>query len=249
VPPEAEELVREIVYPLWDMGLEVSHATRSVNECLRLARQDYEVLTSLLDGRFICGMSPLFHKLMERLRGKFIAARSSRIIDWLIDSNRMRHARFGDSAYLLEPNLKEGQGGLRDYHTMLWIARISRISSRRGIWSITATCRITNTGRSPRHSILSGRCATSCTCCWGENAINCIWNTRPGWPRPCTSRGLNGLLPVEKLLGDLHGRMEFIKQTYRVFIYEMEQKKRLKRKNKHLKAHPGGRASNSTAAC
>ena len=72
VPPEAEALVREIVYPLWDMGLEVGHATRSIKECLKLARQDYEVLTSILDGRFICGMSPLYHKLMKQMRTKLI---------------------------------------------------------------------------------------------------------------------------------------------------------------------------------
>jgi [protein-PII] uridylyltransferase len=124
VPPEAEALVREIVYPLWDMGLEVGHATRSIKECLQMGRQDYEVLTSLLDGRFICGMSPIFHQMMERLRIKLINIKPAHIVNWLLDSNRARHHRFGDSSYLLEPNLKEGQGGLRDYHTMLWISKI-----------------------------------------------------------------------------------------------------------------------------
>ena len=134
VPGEAEALVQEIIYPLWDMGLEVGHATRSIKECLQMARQDLEVLTSLLDARFLCGMSPLYHQLMERLRIKVINAKSDHLINGLIELNQARHAKFGNSAYLLEPNLKEGQGGLRDYHTMLWIARIqSNIKVKRDL--------------------------------------------------------------------------------------------------------------------
>ena len=235
VPPEAEELVREIVYPLWDMGLEVSHATRSINECLRLARQDFEVLTALLDGRFICGMSPLFHMLMEKLREKLISVKSSRIVGWLIDTNQARHARFGDSAYLLEPNLKEGRGGLRDYHTMLWIARIltgakqSRdleyygYLSHREYRSLSAALDFVWQVRNQLHLLLGRKCDQL----YLEN------QTRLAEVMHIKASG--GLLPVEKLLSELHGHMEFIKQSYRVFIYELEQRKRMGRKNKHLK--------------
>jgi [protein-PII] uridylyltransferase len=235
VPPEAEGLVREIVYPLWDAGLEVGHATRSINESIRLARQDYEVLTALLDGRFVCGASPLFHTLMERLRTKLITAKSGPIVEWLIASNQKRHERFGDGAYLLEPNLKEGQGGLRDYHTMLWIARIlADIKQPRDL---------------EYHGYLSHGEFRSL-----ETALGFVWNLRNHLHRllgrKCDQlhmehqaklaeamniKGAEGLLPVEKLLGDLHGHMEFIKQCYRVFIYELDQKKRMVRKNKHLK--------------
>lgn len=235
VPPEAEELVRETVYPLWDLGLEVGHATRSIKECVTLARQDYEVLTSLLDGRFICGMSPLYHQLMERLRVKLINIKPTKIIDWLIEANKERHARFGDSSYLLEPNLKEGQGGLRDYHTMLWIARIqSDIKQARDL---------------EYYGYLSNDEFQSLT-----SALNFVWDVRNQlhrlMGRKCDQlhlenqtkladvmkiKGFNGHLPVERLLGDLHGNMEFIKQCHGIFIYELDQKKRLKRKNKALK--------------
>ena len=124
VPEETQELIREIIYPLWDIGLDVGYATRSIKECVTLALEDVEVLTSLLDARFICGMSPLYSALMEKLGHRITPRRSNKIIDGLIENNRQRHRYFGDSAYLLEPNLKDGQGGLRDYHTMLWIARI-----------------------------------------------------------------------------------------------------------------------------
>jgi len=124
VPDTAEGLIREIVYPLWDIGLDVGHATRSLKECLSLAGKDFEILTPLLDARFVCGMSRLYTSLTQQLRQKVILRRSRKIVDWLVETNQARHARFGDSAYLLEPNLKEGQGGLRDFHTMRWIACI-----------------------------------------------------------------------------------------------------------------------------
>ena len=97
VPKEAEELVREIIYPLWDMGLDVGHATRSIKECISMSRKDFEVLTSILDARFICGMSPLFMKLMDQIRTKFINLKPDKIISWLVETNRERHRHFGDS--------------------------------------------------------------------------------------------------------------------------------------------------------
>ena len=235
VPPEAEALVREIVYPLWDLGLEVGHATRSIKECIQMARQDLEVMTSLLDGRFICGMSPLFHNLMQRLRQKLISVKPAKLIGALVESNQERHARFGDSAYLLEPNLKEGQGGLRDYHTMLWIARIQADAK---------SARDLEYGGYLSHDEYAAL----------DQSLSFVWGVR-NQLHLLTGRKLdqlhlehqtrlaeemnisqnNGHLPVEQLLGDLHGHMEYIKQCYRVFIYELEQRKRLKRKNKALK--------------
>ncbi|MEE4111550.1 MAG: [protein-PII] uridylyltransferase, partial [Desulfobacteraceae bacterium] len=235
VPRVAEDLVREIVYPLWDMGLDVGHATRSIKECLTMARRDFEVLTSILDARFICGMSPLFMKLMDQIRTKFINLKPDTIISWLVETNRERHRRFGDSSYLLEPNFKEGQGGLRDYHTMLWVAKIkSGIKQRRdleyyGYFSHDDYTRL-------------------------SDALAFIWNVRNRFhlmmDRKCDQihleqqrklaevmgvKAVNGHLPVEHLLGELHGHMEYVKQQHEMFLYEMEQKKRLKRKNKGLK--------------
>jgi [protein-PII] uridylyltransferase len=235
VPRVAEDLVREIVYPLWDMGLDVGHATRSIKECISLARKDFEVLTAILDARFICGMSPLFMKLMDQIRAKFINLKPDTIIAWLVETNRERHRRFGDSSYLLEPNFKEGQGGLRDYHTMLWIAKIkSGIKQRRdleyyGYFSHDDYTRM-------------------------SDALAFIWNVRNRFHLMMNRKSdqihldqqrklaqvmgipaVNGHLPVEHLLGELHRHMEYVKQQHEMFLYEMEQKKRLKRKNKGLK--------------
>ena len=235
VPRAAEDLVREIIYPLWDMGLDVGHATRSIKECITMARKDFEVLTSILDARFICGMSPLFMKLMDQIRSKFINLKPDKIISWLVETNRERHRRFGDSSYLLEPNFKEGQGGLRDYHTMLWIAKIkSGIKERRdleyyGYFSHDDYQRL-------------------------SDALAFIWNVRNRFHLMMDRKSdqihleqqrrlaevmgippVNGHLPVEHLLGQLHGHMEYVKQQHEMFLFEMEQQKRLKRKNKGLK--------------
>ncbi|MCD4777762.1 MAG: DUF294 nucleotidyltransferase-like domain-containing protein, partial [Desulfobacterales bacterium] len=121
VPDEADDIIQEIVYPLWDIGLDVGHSTRSLKECVSLSGEDFVILNSVLDARFICGMSILYSELMRQIREKVIRDKSDKIIKWLVQSGIKRHDHFGDSAYLLEPNIKEGQGGLRDYHTMLWI--------------------------------------------------------------------------------------------------------------------------------
>ncbi|CAD7847012.1 MAG: [Protein-PII] uridylyltransferase (EC 2.7.7.59) / [Protein-PII]-UMP uridylyl-removing enzyme [Olavius algarvensis Delta 4 endosymbiont] len=221
VPPEAEELIREVVYPLWDIGLDVGHATQSLKECLKLASQDYEVLTSLLDARFICGISPLYTKLLERLRNTVLKQHSRRIIDWLIESNETRHVRFGDSAGLLQPNLKEGLGGLRDYHTMLWIAKIKSgaqqvrdleyygylshaefsefFRSLAFIWSI----------RNRLH-ILTGR-----------KCDQLYFSHQEKLAAEMAYQPEQGQQPVELFLGELHGHMEQVKQQHQMFLHEL----------------------------
>ena len=221
VPDEAERLIREIVYPLWDIGLDVGYAARSIKECLSLARKDFEVLTSLLDARFICGMSPLYSDLMQQLREKIIKKDCKKIIDRLVESSNERHIRFGDSTYRLEPNLKEGRGGLRDYHTILWLARIEfklkhprdleyygRLSHEEFkdlnealsfIWNI----------RNRLH-LLAGR---KCDQLHFENQILLAGKFK--------SKKSNGRQPVERFLGRLHSRMDFIKQQHLMFLYEL----------------------------
>ncbi|MFW6333569.1 MAG: [protein-PII] uridylyltransferase [Thermodesulfobacteriota bacterium] len=233
LPKEAEALIREMIYPLWDIGLDIGHATRSLKECVSLAGKDFEVLTSVLDARFICGMSPLYSELMRQLREKIIFRRSHKIVDWLVTANQERHRHFGDSAYLLEPNLKEGQGGLRDYHTMLWLSQL-KFNLRR-----------------PRdleyHGYLSHEEYMDL-----RRALDFIWNIRSGL-HLLTGRKYDQLhfdhqvrlaemfdyqgpdrqSAVEQFLCDLHGHMEVIKQCHQMFLYEVGKTKkwfRIKRK-------------------
>jgi [protein-PII] uridylyltransferase len=221
VPDEAEGLIREIVYPLWDVGLDVGYATRSIKECLYLAGKDFEVLTSLLDARFICGMSPLYSELIQQLREIIIKKDRKKIIDRLVESSNERHIRFGDSTYRLEPNLKEGQGGLRDYHVILWLARIE--------FKLTQPRDLEYYGRLSHEEFedLTG-------------ALSFIWNVRNRLHlltgRKCDQLNFenqillaeklkfkksNGQQPVERFLGRLHGSMDFIKQQHLMFLYEL----------------------------
>ena len=105
VPREAKSLVEEILFPLWDLGLDLGYAVRSLKECVRLAKSDFEVLTSLLDARFVGGDSPLFLKLVERVQDDVIARKRDRFVRWLKDTDTIRMEAFGDASHLLEPDL------------------------------------------------------------------------------------------------------------------------------------------------
>ncbi len=221
VPDEAESLIREIVYPLWDIGLDVGYATRSIKECLSLARKDFEVLTSLLDARFICGMSPLYSELMQQLRKKIIKKDRKKIIGRLVESSNERHIRFGDSTYRLEPNLKEGQGGLRDYHTTLWLSRIEfKLKQPRDLEyfgrlsheefkNLTEALSFIWNVRNQLH-LLAGR---KCDQLHFENQILLAEKFK--------FKKSNGQQPVERFLGRLHSKMDFIKQQHLMFLYEL----------------------------
>ena len=235
VPDAAEGLIREIVYPLWDIGLDVGHATRSLKECLSLAGKDFEILTPLLDARFVCGMSRLYTTLTQQLRQKVVMRRSRKIVDWLVETNQARHARFGDSAYLLEPNLKEGQGGLRDFHTMRWIACIRSglkqvrdleylgyLSHEEYVQLKEALEFITNVRN--RLHILNGRKYDQLHF---ENQLRLA--------RALGYKKVNGQQPVERFLGDLHGQMEFIKQQHLMFLFEQGYEKRSRRFKRRAK--------------
>ncbi len=100
VPENADKLIAEMLYPLWDMGLEIGHATRSIQECMDLAKKDVEVLLSLLDARFVTGMSQLHLSLMAKLRKHILGRQSVPIMNWIFENSQGRHHRFGDGAAL-----------------------------------------------------------------------------------------------------------------------------------------------------
>ncbi len=235
VPDQAENLIREIVYPLWDIGLDVGYATRSLKECIALSSKDFEILTPMLDARFICGGSHLYSDLRDQLRDKIIRKKSRAIVDWLVEINQMRHGHFGDSAYLLEPNLKEGQGGLRDYHTMLWIGQIEfNIKQSRDLEYLGLLSH--EEFRTLRRSLafiwnvrnrIHYLCGRKCDQLHFENQIKLAEKMR--------YKKSNGQQPVERFLGELHGRMELLKQQHLIFLYELGIEKKRKRKKKSQK--------------
>ena len=121
--PYVEFITEKILYPLWDAGLTVGHATRTVTDCARHARRDHVIQTALVDARYICGDARL-HGDLERVASRQLSGGAcDRFVEMKIGEHGQRHQRHGESVFLLEPDIKEGQGGLRDIHTAMWIAR------------------------------------------------------------------------------------------------------------------------------
>ena len=124
IPAQALDLAQSLFFPLWDMGLDLGHGFRTIKDCLTLARDDFQVLASLLDARHVAGGADIFAAFQERARDKVFAKRRDAFTTWLDRMAEQRRVRFGDASALLEPDLKEGIGGLRDYHQVLWLGRL-----------------------------------------------------------------------------------------------------------------------------
>ncbi len=119
-----EAMTESILYPLWDLGLEVGHSVRNLKETFRMAAADDSVRTGLMDFRFVAGDAAFFGDMAREIEGFLYYADADRFIDRKLVEMRNRHAKFGETVYVLEPNVKEGKGGLRDLHTAVWAARI-----------------------------------------------------------------------------------------------------------------------------
>ena len=119
----AESVIESTLYILWDLRLKVGHASRSIPDCLRLAKEDYTIRTSLLEMRFLTGDAALGVQLHDTLRDQLFAGTASEFIDAKLEERADRHKRQGGQRYMVEPNVKEGKGGLRDLQTLYWIAK------------------------------------------------------------------------------------------------------------------------------
>lgn len=118
-----ESVTEAILYILWDLGLKVGHATRSVEECLRQARADFTIRTSILEARYLVGDRPLFDELETRFDKELVDGTAAEFVAAKMAEREERLRRAGQSRYRVEPNVKDGKGGLRDLHTLFWIAK------------------------------------------------------------------------------------------------------------------------------
>jgi [protein-PII] uridylyltransferase len=118
-----ESMVEAILYILWDLKLKVGHATRSVDECVREAKADMTIRTALLETRFITGDEALFADLVARFDRQIVRGTSADFVEAKLRERDARVAKAGASRYLVEPNVKDGKGGLRDLNTLFWIAK------------------------------------------------------------------------------------------------------------------------------
>jgi [protein-PII] uridylyltransferase len=118
-----ESVAETILYCLWDMGLKVGHATRSINECIRQAKADMTIRTSVLEARYLLGDRKLYDELVTRFDKEVAQGSGPEFVTAKLAEREERHRRAGQSRYLVEPNVKDGKGGLRDLHTLFWIAK------------------------------------------------------------------------------------------------------------------------------
>ena len=229
VPPEVEAFVQELLYPLWDARFEVGYAVRNINECLEMAFERFDILTTILDARFICGASLIYTAFMEQFRSDLSARHLKDTLNYLFEHGEKRHFDFGDSTYLIAPDLKSGFGGLRDYHTLLWYAKIkSGIKTRRDL---------------EYYGFLSHFEYLTL-----EDSLYDIWKIRNFLhhitKRKCDTlhfeyqKKLAGLLgyrsknrqpDVERFLGNLHKRMDFLKQINQITFEDIIANCRIKK--------------------
>lgn len=121
--PWAESVVESTLYILWDLKLKVGHSTRTVKDCIRLGRDDYTIRTALLEHRFLAGDTGLAEDLRERLWDDLFKSTAGDFIEAKLEERDARHRKQGDQRFMLEPNVKEGKGGLRDMQSLYWIAK------------------------------------------------------------------------------------------------------------------------------
>jgi [protein-PII] uridylyltransferase len=121
--PWAEAVIEDTLYILWDLKLKVGHATRTEKDCLRLAREDMTIRTALLEMRHLAGDPAPYRALRDRLRQDLFRSTAPAFIDAKLTERAERHRKQGGQRYVVEPNVKEGKGGLRDLQSLYWIAK------------------------------------------------------------------------------------------------------------------------------
>ena len=118
-----EQVIESMLYTLWDLGLKVGHSSRSIDEMIRMAKGDLTIRTALLESRYVWGDQALYDEASARFQAEVVANTARTFVTEKLAERDVRHKRMGDSRYVVEPNLKEGKGGLRDLHTLFWIGK------------------------------------------------------------------------------------------------------------------------------
>ncbi|MBB5709864.1 [protein-PII] uridylyltransferase [Sphingomonas xinjiangensis] len=119
----SEQVIESMLYSLWDLQLKVGHSSRSLDEMVRQAKSDVTVRTALLEARYVWGDTALYDEAARRFKAEVQHDTARAFIAQKLDERNARHRRMGDSRYVVEPNVKEGKGGLRDLHTLFWIGK------------------------------------------------------------------------------------------------------------------------------
>jgi [protein-PII] uridylyltransferase len=112
----AAALFREVLHPLWDLGFQIGHSMRTIQECIELAGQDLSIRTAMITSRFLAGSPNLFQDFHRRYFKEVVGRGVGRFIEQKMEERQREYVKFGQTIYLLEPNVKKSKGGLRDFH-------------------------------------------------------------------------------------------------------------------------------------
>jgi len=123
ITPWAESLIESMLYMCWDLHLKIGHSSRTVKDCIRLGREDYTIRTALLEHRFLAGDKDIAQELADRLKSDLFKNTASDFIEAKLAERAERHRKQGGQRYMVEPNVKEAKGGLRDLQTLFWIGK------------------------------------------------------------------------------------------------------------------------------
>ncbi|MDE2227658.1 MAG: [protein-PII] uridylyltransferase [Alphaproteobacteria bacterium] len=123
--PHTEQVVEYMLYALWDLGLKVGQSTRSITETIAQAKSDLTIRTAILEARYVWGDQEIFDAMKAAFDAEIVKGNAAAYVRDKLAERNERHQRLGDSRYVVEPNVKEGKGGLRDLHTLFWIAKFA----------------------------------------------------------------------------------------------------------------------------
>ncbi len=140
-PPHLARIIDGILYPLWDLGLQIGHSVRTVDDCVEIANVDMQAKTALIETRLIAGDTRLFKKFERALVARCVVGHEREYIAARLADQAARRARFGNSACMQEPNLKSGCGALRDFQNLIWMAFFKYRT--RALWDLEARALIT----------------------------------------------------------------------------------------------------------
>ncbi|MBD2842985.1 [protein-PII] uridylyltransferase [Erythrobacter rubeus] len=121
--PWCEQVIEAMLYLLWDLGLKVGHSSRTIADTMRMAKEDLTIRTALLEGRLVWGDQELYEELRARFWQEVVKGTERQFLTQKLEERNQRHKRMGDSRYVVEPNVKDGKGGLRDLQTLYWIGK------------------------------------------------------------------------------------------------------------------------------
>ncbi len=134
IPRVADQFVKTLLFPLWDLGLDLGHGVRTVTDCVSLAKKDFQVLASLMDARPLAGDADVFEAFRAAFDKKVLKKKGTMFTNSLRDHNETRGVQYGDATGMLEPELKNGLGGLRDGQQVFWLTRVLEAGGGKGLF-------------------------------------------------------------------------------------------------------------------